>query len=660
MRALGILLSATLLNAPATLGQTVRHVPEDFPTIQAAIDAAQPGDTVRIGKGEWAENLRIMNKSNLTIEGVDRAECVLRPSGPVNGVWIGSAKGVKIRSLTLNGDRLAAAEGPDSSYAGIMSGTSSYRVASMTIENCPEAGLWVGGTSSAELDAVRIVGSGGYGIAVNEASTASGASVTLHKNHAGLTVWQAGSSARLGQSSLTDNRSYGVFIGEGAAVTLSTSTISATPPTFDQPFSIPDWSAASYFKDMEWDAVQGKFVPKPGSDSFDFGADFYFKDMEWDAVQGKFVPKPRSASPDLGFGYFSQLYPDPSTPGAPSPELKLDWLDTPLSGFGTTPAAAKEPGIDPQADGVRASGSGTSLVMEDCTVRGYPASGVTAWAGARVSLTRTKLLDLGSDGASLSGLAAGSRIEHCEASGNKGSGIVVRLSDGVVVRANTLNRNSVDGLRVEGVTGFEARSNTSSNNSRDGIVAYAPFGGNITENIALDNGHLDIGVGPGLEHAPGFGNNRVSEEDSPPAPPPGSGRSNAESGGSWASIPSGVWRGEWNASTDGFEDGLPEGSQRVVIHYNASQRTVRVLMSVNFIGFMEPNPPPEVFEFAPMAVDQSGNFRGSFMHDYGFMKAMVFRDISGAVGADGSISGWISWDSDRPKFKGRGPFRATR
>lgn len=634
MRALGILLFANiLLNAPATSGQVVRRVPEDFPTIQAAIDAAQPGDTVRIGKGEWAESLLIMNKSDLTIEGVDRTECVLRPSGPVNGVWIGSAKGVKIRSFTLNGDRLTAAEGPDRSYAGIMSDTSSFRVASMNIENCPEAGLWVGGTSSAELDSVRIVGSGAYGIAVNQASSVSGGSLTLHKNDAGLTVWQPGSSARLDQSSLTDNRSYGAFVGEGAAVTLSSTVISVSPPTFETPLFTPTWQPSDAIGELTWDAVQGQFVYKSRADSPYFNAKL-FTESYFDGTRAEAAPK-------LEFDW-------------------ADWLDKPRPTFDPLLPTATEPGIDPKADGVRASGSGTSLVMEDCTVQSYPAGGIAAWAGTRVVLNRTKLLNLGSDGASLSGLAAGSRIEHCEASGNKGSGIVVRLSDGVVVRANTLSGNTVDGLRVEGVTGFEARNNTCSRNSRDGIVAYAPFGGNITDNIALDNGHLDIGVGPGLEHAPGFGNNRVSASRSPPASQPEPGGNNGGSAGSWASIPSGVWRGEWNASTDGFEDGLPEGSQRVEIHYNASQRTVRVLMSVNFIGFMEPNPPPEVFEFAPMTVDQSGNFRGSFMHDYGFMKAMVFRDISGAVGPDGSISGWISWDSDRPKFKGRGPFRATR
>jgi len=51
-------------------------IPDDFPTIQAAIDAARPGDTVRIRTGRYGEAL-IVNKP-LTLVGEGRAETVIQ------------------------------------------------------------------------------------------------------------------------------------------------------------------------------------------------------------------------------------------------------------------------------------------------------------------------------------------------------------------------------------------------------------------------------------------------------------------------------------------------------------------------------------------------------------------------------------------------------
>jgi hypothetical protein len=38
-------------------GGTIRHVPTDYPTIQAGIDACAPGDTVLVGPGDYYENI---------------------------------------------------------------------------------------------------------------------------------------------------------------------------------------------------------------------------------------------------------------------------------------------------------------------------------------------------------------------------------------------------------------------------------------------------------------------------------------------------------------------------------------------------------------------------------------------------------------------------
>jgi hypothetical protein len=40
---------------------TVRRVPEDHDTIQAAVDAARPGDLVLVGPGVYREEVRVLN-----------------------------------------------------------------------------------------------------------------------------------------------------------------------------------------------------------------------------------------------------------------------------------------------------------------------------------------------------------------------------------------------------------------------------------------------------------------------------------------------------------------------------------------------------------------------------------------------------------------------
>ena len=55
----------------------VHTVPDDYPTIQAAIDAANPGDTVFVRSGRYVENLVISRE--LRLEGEDRAAVWIEP-----------------------------------------------------------------------------------------------------------------------------------------------------------------------------------------------------------------------------------------------------------------------------------------------------------------------------------------------------------------------------------------------------------------------------------------------------------------------------------------------------------------------------------------------------------------------------------------------------
>ena len=78
----------------------VLKVPDAYATIQAAVDAAKPGDLVLIAPGTYNEAVQV-ETDQLTIRGVDRNTTVLDGQLKLdNGIRVVGAKGVAIENLT--------------------------------------------------------------------------------------------------------------------------------------------------------------------------------------------------------------------------------------------------------------------------------------------------------------------------------------------------------------------------------------------------------------------------------------------------------------------------------------------------------------------------------------------------------------------------------
>lgn len=78
------------------------QVPGDFATIQAAVDAARPGDTVEVGPGVWTENLRM--RPGVRLRGSGAGRTMLDGQGrPRNLVDLTAAPGVVISGFTFRG-----------------------------------------------------------------------------------------------------------------------------------------------------------------------------------------------------------------------------------------------------------------------------------------------------------------------------------------------------------------------------------------------------------------------------------------------------------------------------------------------------------------------------------------------------------------------------
>lgn len=138
----GIATSWLVLAGFNDLLATDRHVPADYPTIQAAVDAAASGDTIRIAPGVYVEQTWI-NGKNLTLIGqpgtILRAFPGMAPGIPgvveeKSIVFIGNSSFVTIKDLCFEGDQL----GGQNSYAllGVV-----FEISGGSVENCRFTGF---------------------------------------------------------------------------------------------------------------------------------------------------------------------------------------------------------------------------------------------------------------------------------------------------------------------------------------------------------------------------------------------------------------------------------------------------------------------------------------------------------------------------------------
>ena len=109
-----------VLPAVAVATGVTRRVPQDYPTIQNGVDAANPGDLVLIDKGEYFESVFVTTPS-LTLRGVDRNSVILDGHFELGtGIMVGgngvAVENMTARNYTLNGFYWTAVKGFRGSY----------------------------------------------------------------------------------------------------------------------------------------------------------------------------------------------------------------------------------------------------------------------------------------------------------------------------------------------------------------------------------------------------------------------------------------------------------------------------------------------------------------------------------------------------------------
>jgi hypothetical protein len=107
--ALGVALSIVLVvpsSSAARLGGNVIRVPQDAPTVQAAVAAAAPGDTILLDRGTYPGGVVVpAGKPSLTIRGVDRNAVVFDGADRRDDAIDVLADGVTLQNLSAHNFR---------------------------------------------------------------------------------------------------------------------------------------------------------------------------------------------------------------------------------------------------------------------------------------------------------------------------------------------------------------------------------------------------------------------------------------------------------------------------------------------------------------------------------------------------------------------------
>ncbi len=99
--ALVLVLSFSLVTAVPVKAATTRNVPNPYATIQAAIDAASPGDTINVATGNYSENVVVDRQ--LTIRGAGSASTNVTAANANSPVFNVTANSTRIQDFTIKG-----------------------------------------------------------------------------------------------------------------------------------------------------------------------------------------------------------------------------------------------------------------------------------------------------------------------------------------------------------------------------------------------------------------------------------------------------------------------------------------------------------------------------------------------------------------------------
>jgi len=100
--ALSVIFVLSLIPLTSVDAASIIYVPDRYPTIQAAVDAANTGDTILVGDGTYTENVKV-NKSVAIKSENGKEATIIQAANPDTKVFLVTADNVRIDGFTIKG-----------------------------------------------------------------------------------------------------------------------------------------------------------------------------------------------------------------------------------------------------------------------------------------------------------------------------------------------------------------------------------------------------------------------------------------------------------------------------------------------------------------------------------------------------------------------------
>ena len=185
-------------------------VPDDYPTIQQAIDNASNGDIIQVSSGIYYENLVVYKSVSLQGENQENTFIDGMNKGDVINI---TANGVKISGFTLYNSSGGKQNDLYFSYAGIKIDSNSNEIYGNNITKNNGVGIYLKSSSQNAIHDNIIVNNTSDGICIYPSSSNDNEILNNIISHNGETgIWVFSSSGNLIKSNIITHNLDGVFL----------------------------------------------------------------------------------------------------------------------------------------------------------------------------------------------------------------------------------------------------------------------------------------------------------------------------------------------------------------------------------------------------------------------------------------------------------------